>query len=170
MRTSFLFTLLLLFPAFSFRAAEETKNSPFPLLNLKTLDGNSFSTADIQNEGKPIIVSLWATWCVPCKKELSAIAEVYKSWQAETGVKLVAVCIDDARSLSRVAPMIEANQWPFEFYLDTEHKLKTALQVLSVPYTMLLDGERNIVSSHTSYKEGDEQALFEKIKALTTQN
>ena len=46
-------------------------------VTVKALDGSAVQTSVIQNDGKPIIVSFWATWCKPCNKELDAINEVY---------------------------------------------------------------------------------------------
>jgi thiol-disulfide isomerase/thioredoxin len=71
-------------------------------ITLKALDGSSVQSSVIQNNGKPIIVNFWATWCKPCNRELNTIKEVYEEWQEETGVKLVAISIDDARSAARV--------------------------------------------------------------------
>ena len=81
--------------------AQNTKTLP-DNVSVKTLDGRTVHTSVIQNEGKPIIISFWATWCKPCNRELNTIKEVYEEWQEETGVKLVAVSIDDSRSASRV--------------------------------------------------------------------
>ena len=67
-----------------------------PSVNLKTLDGKKFNTADISNDGKPIIICFFATWCKPCMVELKTIAESYEEWQEETGVKIYAVSIDDS--------------------------------------------------------------------------
>ena len=61
-----------------------------PSVDLKTLEGKTVSSSTFSNDGKPIIISFWATWCSPCKKELNAVAEVYDDWRKETGVKLIA--------------------------------------------------------------------------------
>ena len=73
-----------------------------PSVTVQTLDGKKINTSTWSNNGKPIIVNFWATWCAPCKRELSAIADKYDNWQQETGVKLIAVSIDDARSMAGV--------------------------------------------------------------------
>jgi len=62
-----------------------------PSVNIKTLEGQSFNTSQIQNDGKPILISFWALWCKPCKKEMEAYNENYEDWQEETGVKIYAV-------------------------------------------------------------------------------
>ncbi|HAA00264.1 MAG TPA: thiol:disulfide interchange protein, partial [Flavobacteriales bacterium] len=72
-----------------------------PAVKVKTLDGGTFNMADVANGGKPIVISFWATWCSPCKKELENMAEVYEDWQKETGVKIIAISIDDARNASK---------------------------------------------------------------------
>ena len=87
-----------------------------PSMEVKTLDGSNFNITNLENDGNPIVISFWATWCKPCKKELNNIAEVYEDWQDETGVKLVAISIDDTRSMMRVAPYVNASDWDYEVY------------------------------------------------------
>jgi len=144
------------------------KNRAFPSVDIKTVDGRNFNTSEIQNDGKPIIVSFWATWCKPCVKELNTIADEYADWQDETGVKLVAISIDDARNMQKVAPFINGKGWEYEVYVDPNGDMKRLMNVLSVPHTFLLDADRQVVYSHNSYSPGDEQELYEKILEQTT--
>lgn len=135
-------------------------------VTLKSLDGQSVQSSVIQNDGKPIIISFWATWCKPCNKELNAIREVYEEWQEETGVKLVAISIDDARSASRVKPHVDGNDWPYEVYLDQNQDFKRAMNVVNVPHTFILNGEGEIVWQHTSYVDGSEEEVIEEVRKL----
>ena len=57
-----------------------------PNIDLKTMEGKTISFHEVTNQNNVIIISLWATWCVPCIKELDAISDVYEEWQKETGV------------------------------------------------------------------------------------
>ncbi|MFT4660211.1 MAG: cytochrome c biogenesis protein CcmG/thiol:disulfide interchange protein DsbE [Patiriisocius sp.] len=137
-----------------------------PSVEVKTMDGTNIDISSIENDGKPIIINFWATWCSPCKKELNNIADVYDDWVEETGVKIIAVSIDDSRSSSRVKPYIDASGWDFEILLDENSDLKRAMNVTSPPFTFLVNGKGEIVYKHVGYSEGDEDELYEKVLEL----
>ncbi|MBR4229971.1 MAG: TlpA family protein disulfide reductase [Bacteroidales bacterium] len=135
-------------------------------ITIKSLDGQSVQTSVVSNNGKPVIVSFWATWCKPCNRELDAIKEVYEEWQEETGVKLVAISIDDARSAARVKPWVDGKDWPYEVYLDQNKDFARAMNVVNVPHTFIINGEGEIVWQHTSYQDGGEEEMIEKVREL----
>ncbi len=147
-------------------AFSQGEGNSVPSVEVKTIDGGSFDTKNISNEGKPIVISFWATWCSPCKRELNNIADVYEDWVEETGVKLIAISIDDARNMAKVAPYVNGQGWEYDVYIDPNQDLKRAMNVNNVPHTFLLDGNGNIVWQHNSYAEGDEDELYQKIKKL----
>ena len=68
-----------------------------PSIQIKDLTGNQIDASTLSNDGKPMVISFWATWCKPCVRELNTINDEYIDWQEETGVKIVAVSIDDTR-------------------------------------------------------------------------
>lgn len=144
----------------------QTNEFKLPSVDVKTIDGKKFNTSEIKNDGKPIVISFWATWCKPCVMELSAIAEKYQDWQTETGVKLYAVSIDDSKSMNRVSPFVNGKGWEYVVLLDANSDFKRAINVINVPHTFLLDAAGNVVYQHTTYAEGDEDLLYEKIKKL----
>ena len=84
-----------------------TAFAQLPAVQLKTLDGKVINTATLHNDGKPFIISFFATWCKPCNRELSAIQEVYPDWQEETGVKVYAISIDQAQNIHKVKPLVD---------------------------------------------------------------
>jgi|TARA_B110000459_G_scaffold137449_1_gene149968 cytochrome c biogenesis protein CcmG/thiol:disulfide interchange protein DsbE len=143
-----------------------SQNRTLPSVDVKTLDGSSINITALENNGKPIVISFWATWCKPCKKELNTIAEVYEDWQVETGVKLVAISIDDTRSMAKVAPYVNASDWDYEVYLDPNGDLKRAMGVSTVPHTFLLNSNKEIVWQHKGYIDGDEDELLEQIEKI----
>lgn len=136
-------------------------------VSLKDLDGQTVQSAVIQNNGNPIILSFWATWCKPCNRELDAIKEVYDDWQAETGVKLVAISIDDARSAARVRPWVDGKDWPYEVYLDQNKDLARAMNVgADVPHTFIIGANGEILWQHKGYQDGGEEELIAKVREL----
>ncbi|WP_025880640.1 TlpA family protein disulfide reductase [Segatella baroniae] len=135
-----------------------------PKLTLRNIEGKSVRLDTLSNQGKPMIVSFFATWCKPCNRELKAINEVYADWQEETGVKLIAVSIDQAQNINKVKPLVDEHGWPYEVLLDPNGDLKRALGVQLIPYVMVLDGMGNIVFKHNGYTDGAEEELYEKVK------
>ena len=137
-----------------------------PSVKLKDLTGATIDTGAIENDGNPIVICFWATWCSPCKRELNTYMDYYGDWQEETGVKIVAVSIDDTRSTNRVSPYIMSSGWEFEILLDPAGDFKRAMQVMNAPHTFLYNGNGKLVWSHNSYADGDEEELYEELLKL----
>ncbi len=143
-----------------------SQNKLLPSVDVKTINGKSININSIENNEMPIVINFWATWCKPCKKELNNIAEVYDEWQDETGVKIIAISIDDTRSMSKVVPYVNSVGWEYEVYLDPNGDLKRAMGVSTVPHTFLLNSKKEIIWQHRGYVDGDEDELFDEIQNL----
>jgi thiol-disulfide isomerase/thioredoxin len=124
--------------------------------------------ADLGKTGKITVLDFWATWCVPCKKELNNINELYEDWQKKYNVSIVAVSIDDSRSSTKVKPYAEGQRWTYDVLLDVNQDLKRDLNIQSVPFTVVIDQSGKIVYSHSGYTEGDENILEDAIAGLAT--
>ncbi len=163
-------TLLLLIFSISILSAQESDKNlrQLPQVTVKNLSGHNINTAELSNDGKPMIISFWALWCKPCINELTTIADVYDEWTEETGVKLVAVSIDDARSTAKVAPTVNGKGWEYEVLLDANGDFKRAMNVNMIPHTFLLNGQGEIVWQHTSFSEGSELELIEMVRKLNS--
>ncbi len=157
---------IFLFAMIIFTIANAQEGRKLPNANVKDLRGTTVATSQFENDGKPIVVNFWATWCKPCMEELAAIHELYSEWQEETGVKFIAVSLDDSRSSRRVAPFVRSKGWDFEVYLDENHDFKRAMNVNNPPHTFILNGKGEIVWEHNGYAPGDEKKLFEEIKKV----
>ncbi len=145
-------------PAFS--------QSSLPSVNLKTLEGKPVNIQDYTKSGKTTIISFWATWCTPCKKELDAIAKDYPRWTTDYNVELVAVTIDDQRALPRVKPLVSQKRWEYTILSDVKQEFQQAMSVQTIPHTYVVDKNGKIVYSHNGYLPGDEKKLEEKLKEL----
>lgn len=138
-----------------------------PDLVLKDIHGKKVAVNTLGKKGKPVIIDFFATWCKPCLRELNAIADVYDDWQKETGCQLVAVSIDRAQNVNKVAPLVSENDWPFEMVLlDPNSDLQHSLSILNPPYVLILDGNGKIVFRHNGYKDGDEKAILAALRKL----
>ncbi len=157
-----LLTLVLLIGTMTPAPAQAT----LPSVDLQNLKGSVVNTNEWSNDGKPVIISFWATWCKPCVTELTAIHDEYIDWVRETGVKLIAVSIDDTRNSMRVAPFVNGRGWEYEIYLDPNADFKRAMNVGNIPHTFLMDGKGHIVWQHSGYAPGDEQDLYDNVVRL----
>ncbi|MDZ4681166.1 MAG: TlpA disulfide reductase family protein [Saprospiraceae bacterium] len=154
------------FFAFAIAFSTTQAQTALPSVELKTLDGKTVNLKDYVSTGKITVISFWATWCAPCKKELTAIADLYPEWQEKYNAQLLAVTIDTQRALAQVRPLVETEGWEYIILSDANNQLKNALNFQAIPQTYLVDQQGNIVYSHSSYVPGDEFELEAKIKAL----
>ena len=154
---------VLLFAVLVTANVHAQQKSDLPNVTIKNLQGKDVNIAKLSNNGKPFVITFWATWCGPCIKEHNALDEVYADWRDETGVKIYSVSIDDSRSTAKVKPFVEGKGWDFEVLLDVNKDLARAMNVNNPPYTFLFDGQGHLVYQHSGYFEGAENDLYEEI-------
>ena len=141
-----------------------------PSVQLKDLKGKTVNTATLSNDGKPCIISFFATWCKPCNRELNAIHEVYPDWQEETGVKVICISIDQAQNINKVKPLVDGNGWEYEVLLDPNGDFRRAMGVQTIPHVFVIDGKGKIADSRSGYTDGSEEHLIEKVRELMEEN
>ena len=137
-----------------------------PDVKIENQEGKVISTKSLA-DGTPMIISFWSTTCKPCIMELNAINDNLLDWLEEVDMKVVAISVDDARTVSRARAMTKGQGWDdYVCLYDKNQDFKRAMNVSLTPHTFIVDGKGNIVYSHSGYTPGSEQELFEKIKAL----
>lgn len=134
-----------------------------PSTVLRDLDGSSINLQTLIDSENVVVLNFWATWCVPCINELDAISEVYEDWVDETQVKLIAVATDDTRTKKRIRPLVNGKGWEYLVVYDDNQDLKRALNITSLPHTLILKNKK-IIQRRIGYSPGAEDELYEIIK------
>jgi peroxiredoxin len=137
-----------------------------PDLYLINLESKSVSLRnDFSEKDKLYLFSFWATWCAPCINELEELNDLQSEWKKTINLEIIAVSTDDARTQKRVKPLVNGKNWNYSVLLDTNQDFKRALSIVNIPYTIVVKNG-NIVHVQNGYVPGNEQELFEKLKAL----
>ena len=136
-----------------------------PDVKVENAQGKIVSVRELSN-GKPMIISYWSIACKPCIQELNAINDALAEWRAEADLEVVAVSIDDARLKASAKAIANSRGWEFICVYDENQELKRAMNVSLTPQSCVVDGEGNIIFSHSGYTPGSEQLLFDKIVEL----
>jgi thiol-disulfide isomerase/thioredoxin len=121
-------------------------------------------------KGKVTVVSFWATWCVPCKKEIKNIREQLPEWKKEADFNFMTVSIDESRTEGLVKSYVKSQGWEFPTFIDPNSDLKRSLNFQNVPFTIIIDKKGKIAFMHSGYEEGGEQEVFEKVLELSKQD
>ncbi|RMD74848.1 MAG: TlpA family protein disulfide reductase [Bacteroidetes bacterium] len=137
-----------------------------PDVTFRTLYGETVAAKDLVKDSKIVVLSFWATWCSPCKKELDAMADLYPEWQEKYNVEVVAVTIDNQRALAKVPSMVTTKGWEYTILHGEENKIRNAFNFQTIPYTLLIAPDGTIAWTHNGYVPGDEYELEEKIAEL----
>ncbi len=162
-----IFSSFLILSTFLITSAFVNKvNSTVPSVDVKTLEGKTVNILDYIGNDKIVVMSFWATWCSPCKRELDAIAEIYPDWQEDYDVEILAITIDDARTLAKVPALIETKDWDYTVLADVKRELQKAMNFQTIPQTFLIDKNGEIIYTHSGYNPGDEYELEEEIQKL----
>lgn len=135
-----------------------------PRVTLRDLSGKPVVTDSLLRAGKPIILSFFGTWCKPCLRELDAISEVYADWQAETGVTLYAICINEGADVQKIRPVVHAHAWDYVVLSDANGDLKRAMNVSAVPALFVLDGSGKLLHRRSGYVEGSESEIIRVLR------
>lgn len=155
-----IFALLCLLLAVATASAQQ-----LPDVNIEDSKGAKVSIRSLA-QGKPMIISYWSIACKPCIQELNAINDALADWKSEADFVVVAVSVDDARLKASAKAVASSRGWEFTCIYDENQELKRAMNVSLTPQSFVVDGEGNIIFSHSGYTPGSEQLLFDKIVEL----
>lgn len=143
---------------------EESTSVPAMDFTVYTENGTPVKLSDFY--GKPIVVNFWATWCGPCKSELPAFETLYNEYKDEINFLMINLTDGAQETIPGVKDFISKNNYTFPVYFDTEMNAALTYGVYSIPATLFIDADGNIVASQLGAMS--ENALKNYIKTLLT--
>lgn len=161
MRAIFLICLSLVTFNLSFPQDHQKKA---PNVKLEDLDGKKVQLKSYLGKG-PVLISFWATWCLPCHEELAEFQKLYNEYKSK-GFQLIGISIDDEKTVAKVKPYIKSRNYNFTVLLDSNSDAAREFYVQDAPNTFLVNKKGNIVYSLHGYKRGDKLEIKKNIDEL----
>ena len=132
-----------------------------PALEAVTLAGDSVALADLR--GDVVLLNVWATWCVPCRKEapeLEALHQVH----GDSGLRVVGVTVDNRGAEDQIRRFIDEYGMTYEVWWDPDGDAIDAFGAVGVPLTVLIDGDGNVVWRHLGAFTADDPSLRQALR------
>ncbi|MFQ6614338.1 MAG: TlpA family protein disulfide reductase [Fidelibacterota bacterium] len=155
--------IILLGILFGFALGLEPQ-SRIPDFTVKLLNGKTMTVQDLVKDG-PVLIDFWATWCVPCRKEMRYLNAFHQQYTAD-GFKVLAIDQDTPKSLAKVRSLIRSNRYEFLVGLDPNKQISQKLNAVVLPTTLIVDRDGTIRWQHQGYIPGDEQEIERQIQSV----
>lgn len=115
-------------------AAPLDEGKPAPAVEARLLDGKPFKLNDYA--GKVVVLHYWASWCVPCRKEMPALETFYEKHRAE-GLEILAISMDDPADEAKAREVMRQFTFPAAMARDTH--AKGYGRIWRIPLTFVID-------------------------------
>ena len=150
---------------FSLVFSELKVGDPAPTFYIRTLEEKNFFMSDTLKHDKPIILSFFATWCVPCREEIPVLDSVRQEFP---DMKFYLVDVSGLNTNGKamiedslqVANMINYLKVDILVLMDLYGKTAEKYAVKELPTLVVIDPKGKISYVHTGYKRGEEKELI----------
>ncbi len=119
-----------------------------PDFTVYTEDGNAVTL--YEKLSKPVVVNFWATWCPPCQSEMPAFDELYKEYGNDIEFMMIDLTDGQRDTVESVKAFLSEKDYSFPVYYDTDMNAATTYGVSSIPMTVFIDENGNMIN----YKVG----------------
>jgi len=151
--------------SFPFNSVHGTTKEPLKIHVRNEVKEKSFLSAHMP-KGKIYLVSVWATWCGPCRSELNALQKVHCDWSEKYDFEFLAISVDTPTDHHKIFAMVNRTDWNFKTIHDEYGYLVRELDISKIPRMFLVDRKGNIVYEPKGYNAKELERLEEKIQAL----
>jgi len=146
--------------------AQNTASMDLPNTPIKQMTGSSIPFNQTFEKGKVTLVSFWATWCIPCKKEIITIRKNIPEWKKEVDFNYMTVSVDDSRATAQVKSYAKSQGWDFPYFQDPNSDLKRSLNFQNVPFSIIVGKDGKVAYMQSGFEQGGENIIFQKIKEI----
>jgi peroxiredoxin len=134
-----------------------------PEFSGKTADSIKISLSDYR--GKVVLLDFWASWCVPCRKEMPFLVDLFQK-NKEKGLAIIGINIDqDAKNRDKFLSALAAKP-EFPIVTDPKSKICPLYNLEGMPFTVLIDRKGFIRFRHVGFKDDAPTGLLKEVKIL----
>jgi thiol-disulfide isomerase/thioredoxin len=130
------------------QAEESASKVPAPDFTLEDLSGKRVMLSEYR--GKLVFLHFWASWCPPCKKELSSIQRLYEESDRKKFVILAVNIREDKRA---VEDFVQKKGFTFPVQLDSKSRVSRKFRVRSIPVTFIINQEGDVIGTISGSRE-----------------
>lgn len=142
-----------------------------PAMTLPRVDGGDATLSALR--GRVVLVNIWATWCLPCVREMPALQSVYERYR-DDGLEVLAVAVDDrpgrrmpdGRVDGIVSEFVERYGLTFPVALDPTGGTERRFGTEYLPTTVLIDREGWIRAKEIGARAWDRAPYLDMIESL----
>ena len=154
--------LALITPAMAEEKSELIGTQALPISLFKLSDNKYFRSKDLLGK-KNLVVSFFATWCVPCAKEIPKLHEMAAEMK---GKDLEFILVDVNEKKDKVAKHIAKKEYTLPVILDKYGKAFENFKGVTLPLLVVINKKGVITYHRTGYKDGEEIELIAHLKTL----
>ncbi len=132
-----------------------------PDFTLRTLDGSTVALSDLL--GQPVLINYWATWCVPCKKELPILEKLFQEYKSR-GLLIVSVDAIEQDTTEKLQSVITQSGMTYPTLLDDGNQFADAYQAIFFPTSFFIDASG--VIRDMTLGDSTEEIFRQKIEKL----
>lgn len=118
------------------------------------------------SKGQIYLVSVWATWCGPCRSELQALQKVHCEWSDKYDFEFIAISVDAPTDHPKIFKMANTMGWDFKVIHDEYGYLVRELDISKIPRMFLVDQKGNIVYEPNGFSTQHLKKIEDRLKTM----